>query len=100
MAGSQITLYELWRRVERDEQDTRERLVALDSRIAATAIAAVPRDVYEERHQATVRRVATLEEIMDAAHVYRRNLTIAIITSVVASLGAVVASLLAVLVHP
>jgi hypothetical protein len=100
VAGSQITLYELWRRVERDENDIRERFLTVDARIAETALRGVPRDVYEERHQATLRRVETVEDILDAARIYRRNLTVAIVASVVASIGAVVASLLAVLVHP
>lgn len=99
MAGSQITLYELWRRMERQDADTRERLAAIDTRMAGIVVTSVARDVYEERHQATVRRVITLEETLDAAHIYRRNMTVAIVASVIASIGAVVASLLAVLVH-
>ena len=99
MAGSGITLYELWRRVERDEADTRERFRALDDRINTASRDAMPRDVYEERHQATITRVEILEETLEAARLYRRNMALAIVASVVASCGAVVASLLAVLVH-
>lgn len=99
MAPHGTTIATLWLIFNRHEQDMRERLKAIDDRITTAAFQAVPREVYEERHLALRERVRNLEDTAERALIYRRNLTIAIAGALVASMGAVVASLLAVLVH-
>ena len=99
MVPPDVTINEMWRRMNRFDVDTRERLMGIHNRIDSLSRETVPINVYEERHGNLRARVSVLEETAERAAQYRRNLTIAIIASVVGSLGAVTASLLAVLVH-
>lgn len=97
--GLGISNDELWRRLERLDNDTRERFRAVDDRITAAAYATVPREVYEERDLALRDRVGIMEDTAKRALVYRRNMLIAVVGALVAAIGAVVASLVAVTVH-
>jgi hypothetical protein len=99
VAGSDITLWELGRRLDRMDADQRERFKALDDRIAASLLAYVARDGYEERYRGTDARLTDLERWVESGAAYRHNLTIAVVAAIVAAIGAVVASLVAVLVH-
>lgn len=99
MAGSGITLFELWRRMERHEADTRASHRALDDRVTALATSMVPREVDAERHRALGDRLAGLEEAAVRQLTYRRNLNVAIIAAMITSITALSAALLAVLAH-
>lgn len=99
MANSGVTVDELWRRCDRADQLMAERFRAIEDRASSVLLATVPREVYEERHLALRERVTNLEETAERALLYRRNMAIAIVGALVASLGAVAASLLAVTIH-
>ena len=98
MAGNDITLWELARRLDRFEADQRERSRASDDRMAEGFKACITREGYEERWRAALDRIGDLERRADQSGIYRRNLTVAVVASLVAALGAVLASLVTVLV--
>lgn len=91
--SSDITLGEVYRRLESLEHRVEQSQAAADDRLARTLTELVRRDVWQVEHQDIEARVGALERLRRDALDWQRNLLIAVVASLLASLGAVVAAL-------
>lgn len=98
-----VTLGELDRRVTRLEADMRDRFRAGDDRYARTLSSLVSKEYYDDRHRALLSRVGDIEAEMEdqrlAREGFHRNLIVVSLGSVLASVGAIIAAVIANIHH-
>ena len=97
--GNRVTVEELQWHLDRLDRDLRDRWHETDNRIDRMAGSLVTTAVLDERLAGLQARVGELEGSDTESRSFRRNVIVVLVGSLAASIGAVVATVLAAIIH-